>query len=54
VTQVSEVQVFIVIIRYKRLLRLYLRVVFSSDTTGFSHPHISLVLDNILYQHIQR
>ena len=33
-----------VIIRYKRLLRLPIWVVFSSDTTGFSHPHISLCL----------
>ena len=32
------------IIRYKRLLRLHIGVVFSSDTTGFSHPHISLGL----------
>ena len=32
------------IIRYKRLLRLHIWVVFSSDTTGLSHPHISLCL----------
>ena len=32
------------IIRYKRLLRLYIWVVLRSDTTGFSHPHISLCL----------
>ena len=39
---------------YKRLLRLHIWVVFSSDTTGFSHPHIHWVYDNTLYQRIQR
>ena len=39
---------------YKRLLRLHIWVVFSSDTTGFSHPHIHWVYDNTLHQRLQR